>query len=372
MTVYCINPNCLSRRNPCHLKVCLSCGTPLCINYRYRLVSPLIQLDSGRHSEVWEVEDLGVEAVQGEQFKAMKVLKSNNKTLVRLFRQEAEVLKELNHPGLPNVALGDGYFRVSIPCRRKPLRCLVMTKIEGINLQRWVEKNGVVSQEKALEWLKQLLKILQYLHQGKSLIHRDIKPSNIMLQPSGQLKLIDLGTVRRMGVTYLVNIGMGVGGTTIFSPGYTPNEIVTDGMALPQSDFYSLGRTLVYLLTGIEPFNLLEQSGRLNWRERAPQVSPKLASWLDYLMASSPFERPPKVSSILNDLEGTTVDTIPFAPVDPPPYEPPLEPPQPWLIRFNFALFCTLLLTGSFWWHSQQDNQWQVFQQENYQTQMRR
>lgn len=371
MTVYCINPNCPNRKNPSSLENCQSCGTPLSIKHRYRLLFPLKRIDCGSYSEVFEVEDLGVQAVQGERYKIMKILKRNNKKLVHLFRQEAEVLKELKHPGIPQIALEDGYFTFAIPHRRRPLHCLVMEKVEGINLQTWVEKNGVISEKQALEWLMQVLKILDYLHHGKYLIHRDIKPSNIMLHPSGQLKLIDFGTVKRITETYLIRIGIAEEGTLICSSGYTPDEIVSEGKAFPQSDFYSLGRTLVYLLTGIIPFNLTEESGQLNWKKTLPSLSPNLGSWIDYLMVFDPFYRPPSTSWILNQLEGKTVEDLPPPPMkNPPRIEPPNAIVSPWLVRFNFALFCILLVTGSFWWQSKQENPLNMVRQEKSLTQI--
>ena len=184
--IYCINPKCQQRQNPNNLEFCQTCGTPLLIKNRYRLILPLRPLAERGHAEIFEVEDLGVEAAKGERYKVLKVLKKNDATLVRLFQQEADALKNLNHPGIPKFELGDGYFTVSLSYRPQPLHCLVMEKVEGENLKKWINENQLISQEKALEWLKQLLEILDYLHKQKYL-HRDIKPSNIMLRPNGQL-----------------------------------------------------------------------------------------------------------------------------------------------------------------------------------------
>ena len=144
---YCINPSCQQRQNPDNLESCQACGTPLLIKNRYRLVSPLRPLDENDQAEVFEVEDLGVEAVRGERYKVLKVLlKTKNSTLVRLFKQEAETLKKLNHPGIPRVELADGYFTISLPRKLQPLHCLVMEKIQGEDLENWVNKNGSISQ----------------------------------------------------------------------------------------------------------------------------------------------------------------------------------------------------------------------------------
>jgi len=366
--IYCINPDCRQRENPDNLECCQACGTPLLIENRYRLIFPLRPLSPRGQAEVFEVEDLGVEAANGERNKVLKLLAKNDETLVRLFKQEAKILNELDHTGIPKIQLGDSYFTLSLPRTSKRLHCLVMEKIEGENLHDWVEENGPVSQEQALNWLKQLVDILHYLHQHKY-FHRDIKPSNIMRRPNGQLVLIDFGTVREMTQTYLVKIGSNREITGVYSAGYTPVEVI-QGKAAPQSDFYALGRTFVYLLTGKPPFDLPEEAGKLNWRDSAPQVLRPLADWIDYLMASSPDQRPQDTSFILERLEGKTIKTLRSPPIENLPSHP-IEPPSPpttrLLIILNFVLFSIVLVSGLLWFQRQQENQWQVPRQENSQ-----
>jgi len=367
--IYCINSKCEQRENCDRLKHCQACGTPLLIKNRYRLIFPLRPLCVRGQAELFEAEDLGVEAAIGSRYKVLKVLKKNDSTLVRLFQQEAEALNKLNHPGIPKIPPGDGYFTVSLPRQTKPLHCLVMEKIEGENLQDWVNHHGAVSQKEALNWLKQLLEILDYLHQNQY-FHRDIKPSNIIRQPTGQLVLIDFGTVREITQTYIVKVGGKEEITCVWSAGYTPEEAL-NGKAVPQSDFYALGRTFVHLLTGKSPLELPKEAEQLNWRESVPQVSPSLADWIDYLMAPSPLQRPPNTSFILKCLEGKTLENLPHPPVENLPYRPlePLSPLTPrWLIIINFVLFSILLVTGLLWFQRYQryrENQWQIPHQNN-------
>jgi serine/threonine protein kinase len=360
--IYCINPKCKQRENPPYEETCQACGTPLLVKNRYRLLSPLRPLTARSHAEIFEIEDLGVEAARGERYKVLKVLKKNDATLVRLFRQEAEILQQLHHPGIPQIQLGDDYFTIPLPRKPKTLRpktlhCLVLEKVHGENLKTWVKKHGTISQEQAWDWLKQLLEIVDYLHR-QGYLHRDIKPSNIMRQPNGQLMLIDFGTVRRMTETYIVKIGQDEEGTCVWSAGYTPDEVMA-GKAFPQSDFYAIGRTFVYLLTGKSPLKLMEESEGLNWREGATQVSSTFADWIDYLMASSPLKRPPNTSYLLKCLQENTADTLPPPPTEtlPVPSAYQTESPTPrWLILLNFALFSILLLTGFLRFQNYQDN----------------
>nr|WP_275994307.1 protein kinase [Argonema antarcticum] len=230
----------------------------------------------------------------------MKVLKDNREQLVEMFAREALTLEFLNHPGIPKVDL-NGYFPFTPNKSTQELYCLVMEKIDGQNLEQWLAENGKISQSLALNWLRQLIEILDVVHQNKFL-HRDIKPSNIMLKPDGQLVLIDFGTVRAIDNNYLADVEMN-SVTTIFSEGYTPPEQI-NGQTIRQSDFYALGRTFLHFVTGKPPyeFHKISQLGKLVWQEEAPQISKPLADFIDDLMAFNPADRPQNTTVILRYL----------------------------------------------------------------------
>lgn len=289
--IYCINPECKQRQNPDNLDCCQACGTPLLIQKRYRLIKPLRKLNPHTYTDIFEVDDGGIR-------KVMKVLKGNNPEFIKAFAQEANTLQWLKHPGIPKVDL-DGYFTVTPSNSDEKVYCLVLEKISGSNLEEWVKINGKISQRQALNWLKQLIKILDYVHEN-SFFHRDIKPSNIMLKPNGQLVLIDFGSVREISDTYLVKIRGGLEVTSVISGGYTAPEQI-EGKAKPQSDFYALGRTFVYLLTGESPVNLPNnpKTGQLIWHDQAPHISKPLADFIDELMSQLPRDRPQNTAVIL-------------------------------------------------------------------------
>jgi serine/threonine protein kinase len=300
--VYCINPDCQQRHNPDHVESCQTCGTELRVWGRYRLIKPLRELHSRYSTEVFEIDDRGVR-------KVMKILKSDRRETIDRFEREAFTLQFLNHPGIPKVEL-DGYLTFSAAPGFLKLHCIVMEKIEGLTLEEWVEKNGKVSQKLALDWLKQLLVIVEALHQ-ENFFHRDIKPSNIICKPDGNLVLIDFGSVREMTDTYLAKLKRSGDFkterssqiTSVISGGYTPQEQM-DGKALPQSDLFALGRTFVYLMTGIHPTELPmdSQTGQLIWRDRAPDISYPLAEFIDELMAPLAKNRPQNIEKVQQDL----------------------------------------------------------------------
>ncbi len=292
---YCINPRCPNPAEQPNPKdpVCPHCGSDLVLQNRYRV---LRQLGSGGFGKTFE-------AAEGKQLKVIKVLYKNHPKAVSLFQQEAKVLSRLHHPGIPKVE-SDGYFIYWPPNSDEPVHCLVMEKIEGLNLTEWLEqrKNQPIDKKQTVEWLKQLVEILEQVHK-QHYFHRDIKPHNIMRRPDGQLVLIDFGTAREVTGTYLNKVGGGQNVTEIISAGYTPPEQI-NGKAVPQSDFYALGRTFVYLMTGKKPTEFPEhpRTGKLQWRDSASHIPSALADAIDYMMAPFPGNRPQHAQMILQSL----------------------------------------------------------------------
>lgn len=277
---YCINPWCLSRQNADEEEYCQCCGSSLLINERYRIIKPLRELDKKHNTEIFEIDNLG-------HIKILKVLTSSRSKLIELFQQEVSLLSCLGHLGVPQM---DTYFTFSLEDSSQQLYCLVMEKIPGQDLAKWLSENDFLSEELAIEWLLQLVKLLGKLHQEK-ILHRDIKPSNIILRPDKQLVLIDFGAARNQTDTYVGKLERG-DVTRIYSPGYTALEQMK-GEAIYQSDFFALGRTFVHLLTGIHPNELPidYQNQHLLWREKAPNISDNLFYIIERMIAPLPQKR---------------------------------------------------------------------------------
>ncbi len=238
--------------------------------------------------------------------KILKVLKetySHHPKAVELFRQEAIVLGQLPHPGIPAIE-PQSYFEYHPKSSSETLHCIIMEKIDGPNLKEWMQQQGnhPISEKQALNWLGQLAEILHLVH-SKNYFHRDIKPENIMLRSNGQVVLVDFGAAREMTYSYLAQMGS-TGGTRISSAGYTPPE-QEKGQAVPQSDFYALGYTLIYLLTGRSPTDPAMYDSlrnQLQWRQFAPHISPELANFIDRLIHPQASERPKNTYELLQGL----------------------------------------------------------------------
>ncbi|PSB40031.1 serine/threonine protein kinase [filamentous cyanobacterium Phorm 46] len=292
--IYCINPQCEQRENLAAAQNCLACGTALLIADRYRIIKPVRSPNPARPTDIFEVEDLGTGENEWGTVKVLKVLKhTHNPDLLRLFQQEARVLIWLAGRGEVPQVEPDGYFQIKLANNSQKLSGLVMEKISGENLAEFLTKNQFVSQTLAFDWLQQIIEILQEIHKYH-LVHRDIKPSNLMLAPDGKLRLIDFGAATEAGIDT----------TPVGSAGYCAPEQVA-GKPEVRSDFFSLGRTFVHLLTGLQPidFPINPTTGKINWRNQAVGVDEWLLSSIDELMEPLPENRPENTQVILEKLK---------------------------------------------------------------------
>lgn len=299
---YCLNPKCSNRKDPANVNRshCRHCGSDLLLQGRYRLKK---RLGVGGFAETYEIDDRGTRKV----IKVLLAELNKEEKAIELFRQEALVLSELSHPGIPHVD-PDGFFEFTPKGSKDPLYCFVMEYIEGENLYDWMKqrKQQPIEEELAIDWMFQLAEILEQVH-SQNYFHRDIKPENIMCKPNGQLVLIDFGTAREVTGTIMAfqqGDSQAERATGIVSPGYTAPEQV-NGKPVPQSDFYSLGRTFVFLLTGKPPTEYPEnpRSGKLQWQKAAPHISPELMGLVDDLMALASGKRPQTPQAIIQRLE---------------------------------------------------------------------
>jgi serine/threonine protein kinase len=300
----CINPRCDKHQNSDNAQFCHNCQSTLLLKQRYRATKVL---GGGGFGKTYEASDLGT------LNKVIKVLINNSPKAVELFQREAEVLSQLNNPGIPKVE-PNSYIVFHPADGQEPVHCLVMEKVEGMNLRDYLKQlRHPIDSETAERWLKELVLILQEVHE-RGILHRDIKPHNIIFKPDGRLSLIDFGAVREGTGTEVVtgaSSGGGTevashmaGGTSVVSRGYTAPEQM-NGQAMRQSDFYSLGRTFVFLLTGKEPSEISYDAYNdvLQWQQYAPNVNPKLADLLDQMQSTPVRQRPNNAQDVLQKLQ---------------------------------------------------------------------
>lgn len=199
---------------------------------------------------------------------------------LKLFEREAETLKSLNHPAIPRYL---DYFEVNLPELKG--FALVQTYINAKSLEEQLKAGRSFSETDVKQLAVALLEILFYLHKRQPpVIHRDIKPSNILLSDRsgnniGKVYLVDFGSVQTLAATEGGTI------TVVGTYGYMPPEQF-GGRAVPASDLYSLGATLIYLVTGKHPADLPQKDLRIQF-EQVIHLNPTLSNWLKQLTEPS-------------------------------------------------------------------------------------
>jgi len=150
--------------------------------------------------------------------------------------RESKLLGQLNHP---NIAKVYDYF---VEDGRHYIQ---LEYINGADLRQYVKQNGCPTLEQTIEWSIVIADILQYLHtQDPPIIHKDLTPDNLVLCHDGRLVLIDFGASNQF-ISKATN-------TIVGKQSYIPPEQLR-GKTVIQSDLYSFGGTIYYLLTGKDP-----------------------------------------------------------------------------------------------------------------------
>ncbi|HEY9692978.1 MAG TPA: serine/threonine-protein kinase [Oculatellaceae cyanobacterium] len=195
---------------------------------------------------------------------------------LKLFEREAKTLQNLTHPSIPQYL---DYFEVKDGNYQG--FALVQTYIDALSLDILIQQGRRFSEPELIELADKLLSILTYLHeQIPMVIHRDIKPSNILIanrsgHSIGDIYLVDFGSVQTAATKDNGTI------TIVGSYGYIPLEQF-GGQAVPASDLYSLGVTIIYLATGTHPAEIPQVNGQIKFS--TPQLSRRFQKWLEKII----------------------------------------------------------------------------------------
>jgi serine/threonine protein kinase len=175
---------------------------------------------------------------------------------LELFEREAKVLASLSHPSIPKYVddfeSDDGFF-------------LVQDLVKGIDLAAMIDKGLRANDAQATRIAIELINICCYLSSlHPPVVHRDIKPANIILEAGnwdGKVYLIDFGGVLSTSQETEQSTLTFVGTFGYLSPEQFRNQ------AVPSSDLYSVGATLLFLLSGRDPSSIAQERMRLKWRD---------------------------------------------------------------------------------------------------------
>jgi serine/threonine protein kinase len=296
MEIFCPNPLCTDRQQSIRAEICTQCHTPLKIAERYLLTE--IVRTSPEHingpqyywyelfaaTSIGEDGNLNSTACRIVKLLAVKEGFAGTEDVInkahRRFEQEFQLLQA----GIPGVC--KSYALLAVPRGDgSSVRAIVMERVLGENLEEYLQNRGAIDSQRALRWFHQLLNILQKLHR-QGIQHRDIKPSNIIVTGQGlqeQLTLIDLGIAKVPTHTPKTTTLQG-------SLGYMDPLYISGQRAYRNdSDLYSLGMTMLRLLTGENP----EVLGTRHWSEfvQHPPLQPELLKTIDRAIAMDPNRR---------------------------------------------------------------------------------
>ncbi len=278
------------------------------LNNRYQIIRTL---GSGGFGDTFLAEDTQMPSQRRCVIKQLKPIE-NNPQIYQLvqerFAREGAILEELGGVSeqIPTLY---AYF-----CLEEQFY-LVQEWVEGDTLTTKVQQQGLFNESSVREILSNLLPVLDFVH-SKRIVHRDIKPDNIIWRHSDSKPvLIDFGAVRETMATVVNSQGSLTRSIIIGTPGYMPSEQAA-GRAVYSSDLYSLGLTIVYLLSGKSPQQLETDSntGEILWESEVGNISASLKTVIDRAIAFHPRERFSTALEMLQALQTATPfpATVPF------------------------------------------------------------
>lgn len=183
---------------------------------------------------------------------ALKVIRAgvSSDQLLRRFEREAEALGRLQHPGIAQI-----YEAGTAGSGPETRPYFAMEFIQGQSLNAYATDRDLTVRGR-LELMARVCDAVNHAHQ-RGIIHRDLKPGNILVDQTGQPKVLDFGVARVTGsdvqATRQTDIGQIVGTLAYMSP----EQVLADPLAVDiRSDVYALGVILYELLTGKLPYTL--------------------------------------------------------------------------------------------------------------------
>jgi len=203
---------------------------------------------------------------------------------------EVTLLGRLKHPNILRIL---GYHRESENLY------LMLEYAENGSLLKLVKDLGRIPEDLTCTYIRQVLLALQYLHDA-GIIHRDLKAANILLNGKGDVKLADFGVAAVIDESDKHF-------TVVGSPYWMAPEIIQATGHSTQSDIWSLGCTVIELLTGEPPhFGLNPMTAMFKIvQSPAPipkDVSPPLRQFLEACFQKDPNHRPPARELLKNPL----------------------------------------------------------------------
>lgn len=219
---------------------------------------------------------------------ALKVVRPGlaSASLLTRFRHESQILGRLHHPGIAQV------YEAGVAADGQPF--FAMEFIRGLPLNEYARVRTLTLPGR-LELLARVCDAVQHAH-DHGIIHRDLKPANILVEETGQPKVLDFGVARSTDADLLTAAGLTQTGQLLGTPNFmSPEQVTGEPAAIDRrADVYALGVILFELATRRLPYRLenlpLADTVRTILEEDAPRagsLNPELRGDVETIVAKA-------------------------------------------------------------------------------------
>jgi serine/threonine protein kinase len=268
-----------------------------------------IQRELGRNREGGRITYLATQVADDKQVVLKQFRFAQTGTSWSGFKsheREIEILKAISHPQVPryldSFATEDGF-------------CMVQEYKDAPSLADRYHLTPAQIQQVAIAVLEILCDLQQ---QVPPIIHRDIKPENILVDNHLQVYLIDFGLAK------LNHEAIAISSVAAGTPGFMPPEELFNRPLDTAADLYSVGATVIGLLTqtpSVQISELIDETYRFNFTAKVPPINPRLIDWLQKMVESNPRDRFRDATIALESLQAIDINDLscPTPAVDPNP-----------------------------------------------------
>jgi tRNA A-37 threonylcarbamoyl transferase component Bud32 len=256
------------------------------------------KLGAGAMATVFLAEQLSL-----HRLVAIKVLPtkfSRDQNFIDRFYKEGRAAARLNHPNIVQAYdvghSGEHHY-------------FVMEYVEGDTVYERIQQQRRIPEREAINILIQSAKALHHAHQA-GFVHRDIKPKNLMLTPSGQVKVADLGLARNLAD---IEAAEQEKGRAYGTPFYISPEQIRGELDIgPPADIYGLGATAYHMVTGHVPFSGKNPSDVMRQHLKTelkppdqlnPALSAEFCQVIEMMLAKNRADRYRTAADLLEDLQ---------------------------------------------------------------------
>ena len=207
---------------------------------------------------------------QFEQTAAVKLIQSAvaSEEMLRRFLRERQILARMQHPGIARL-LGGGVTPEGRPW-------FALERVEGVPLTRYCDEQRL-GVESRLRLFKAICEAVEYAHQSL-VIHRDLKPSNVLVDPQGQVKLLDFGIAKLLREEGSEQAAQTAIEGRVMTPGYGAPEQWLGAAVTTATDVFALGVILYELLAGQRPYSSNRTAFARQMMALADSEPPRLSS----------------------------------------------------------------------------------------------